>query len=157
MKYHNYKRSKNKKPKRCQCLTDEAMPRDEETVDRIFAGNLDGLPPLSSKVITLKIIFKTSVSKMGGCRFLAQRRYFQQQYHYQGKFIVRVKCRDQTVVNNLFKLSNLIDKFFIRIKHSKTNRIGYTKFRTKMKNVKLRKTIYNYNEAKVGLTARFLS
>ena len=26
------------------------MPRDEETVDRIFAGNLDGLPPLSSKV-----------------------------------------------------------------------------------------------------------
>ena len=32
---------------------------------------------------------------------------------------VRVKCRDQTVVNNLFKLSNLIDKFFIRIKHSK--------------------------------------
>ena len=34
-------------------------------------------------------------------------------------FFVRVKCRDQTVVNNLFKLSNLIDKFFIRIKHSK--------------------------------------
>ena len=27
------------------------MPRDEATVDRIFAGNLDGLPPLSSKVI----------------------------------------------------------------------------------------------------------
>ena len=24
--------------------------RSEETVDRIFAGNLDGLPPLSSKV-----------------------------------------------------------------------------------------------------------
>ena len=89
MKYHNYKRSKNKKPKRCQCLTDEAMPRDEETVDRIFAGNLDGLPPLSSKVIsviTVKIIIKKSVNKMRGCRFLAQRRYFQQQYHYQGKF-----------------------------------------------------------------------
>ena len=29
---------------------EQAMPRDEETVDRIFAGNLDGLPPLSSKV-----------------------------------------------------------------------------------------------------------
>ena len=89
MKYHNYKRSKNKKPKRCQCLTDEAMPRDEETVDRIFAGNLDGLPPLSSKVIsviTLNIIIKKSVSKMRGYRFLAQRRYFQQQYHYQVKF-----------------------------------------------------------------------
>ena len=26
------------------------MPRDEATVDRIFAGNLDDLPPLSSKV-----------------------------------------------------------------------------------------------------------
>ena len=26
------------------------MTRDEATVDRIFAGNLDGLPPLSSKV-----------------------------------------------------------------------------------------------------------
>ena len=34
-------------------------------------------------------------------------------------FIVRVKCRDQTVVNNLFKLSNLIYKFFTRIKYSK--------------------------------------
>ena len=29
------------------------MPRDEETVDRIFAGNLDGLPPLSSKVVRI--------------------------------------------------------------------------------------------------------
>ena len=28
------------------------MPRDEATVDRIFAGNLDDLPPLSSKVMT---------------------------------------------------------------------------------------------------------
>ena len=37
----------------------------------------------------------------------------------EGRKSVRVKCRDQTVVNNLFKLSNLIDKFFIRIKHSK--------------------------------------
>ena len=27
------------------------MARDEQTVDRIFAGNLDGLPPLSSKVL----------------------------------------------------------------------------------------------------------
>ena len=27
------------------------MPRDEATVDRIFAGNLDDLPPLSSKVM----------------------------------------------------------------------------------------------------------
>ena len=26
------------------------MPREEVTVDRIFAGNLDDLPPLSSKV-----------------------------------------------------------------------------------------------------------
>ena len=54
-------------------IADEAMPRDEETVDRIFAGNLDGLPPLSSKVITFKIIIKKSVSKMRRCRFLAQR------------------------------------------------------------------------------------
>ena len=30
------------------------MPRDEATVDRIFAGNLDDLPPLSSKV---KVVF----------------------------------------------------------------------------------------------------
>jgi len=29
------------------------MPRDEATVDRIFAGNLDGLPPLSSKVVRI--------------------------------------------------------------------------------------------------------
>ena len=28
--------------------------RSEETVDRIFAGNLDGLPPLSSKVVMNK-------------------------------------------------------------------------------------------------------
>ena len=28
---------------------------------------------------------------------------------------VRVKCRDRTVVNKLFKLSNLINRFFIRI------------------------------------------
>jgi hypothetical protein len=28
------------------------MPRDEETVDRIFAGIVDGIPPLSSKVDT---------------------------------------------------------------------------------------------------------
>ena len=58
-------------------IADEAMPRDEETVDRIFAGNLDGLPPLSSKVSIVKIIIKKSVIKMRGCRFLAQRRYFQ--------------------------------------------------------------------------------
>ena len=29
------------------------MPRDEATVDRIFAGNLDSLPPLSSKVVRI--------------------------------------------------------------------------------------------------------
>ncbi|XP_023324790.1 NACHT and WD repeat domain-containing protein 2 [Eurytemora carolleeae] len=29
------------------------MPRDEATVDRIFAGNLDDLPPLSSKVVRI--------------------------------------------------------------------------------------------------------
>lgn len=29
------------------------MPRDEDTVDRIFAGNLDNLPPLSSKVVRI--------------------------------------------------------------------------------------------------------
>ena len=29
------------------------MPRDEATVDRIFAGNLDNLPPLSSKVVRI--------------------------------------------------------------------------------------------------------
>ena len=34
-------------------LPDCRMPRDEETVDRIFAGNLDGLPPLSSKVVRI--------------------------------------------------------------------------------------------------------
>ena len=35
------------------------MPRDEATVDRIFAGNLDNLPPLSSKVnIFLSILEK---------------------------------------------------------------------------------------------------
>ena len=28
------------------------MPRDEATVDRIFAGDLGDLPPLSSKVTT---------------------------------------------------------------------------------------------------------
>ena len=33
-----------------KAFPEQAMPRDEETVDRIFAGNLDGLPPLSSKV-----------------------------------------------------------------------------------------------------------
>ena len=36
--------------RKAKFFTEEAMPRDEETVDRIFAGNLDGLPPLSSKV-----------------------------------------------------------------------------------------------------------
>ena len=29
------------------------MGRSEETVDRIFAGNLDSLPPLSSKVVRI--------------------------------------------------------------------------------------------------------
>ena len=29
------------------------MPRDEATVDRIFAGSLDTLPPLSSKVVRI--------------------------------------------------------------------------------------------------------
>ena len=29
------------------------MPRDEATVDRIFAGTLDTLPPLSSKVVRI--------------------------------------------------------------------------------------------------------
>ena len=53
--------------------------------------------------------------------------------------IVRVKCRDRTVVNNLFKLSNLIDRFFIRIKHIKNKRIGSTKFSTKMKKSKIEK------------------
>ena len=36
--------------RKSELFAEEAMPRDEETVDRIFAGNLDGLPPLSSKV-----------------------------------------------------------------------------------------------------------
>ena len=31
------------------------MPRDEATVDRIFAGDLGDLPPLSSKVTTALI------------------------------------------------------------------------------------------------------
>ena len=34
--------------------TDQIMaPRDEKTVDRIFAGSLENLPPLSSKVFTI--------------------------------------------------------------------------------------------------------
>jgi hypothetical protein len=37
------------------------MPRDEATVDRIFAGNLDELPPLSSKVLLLDDYMRTSV------------------------------------------------------------------------------------------------
>ena len=85
MKYHNYKRSKNKKPKRTQCLTDEAMPRDEETVDRIFAGNLDGLPPLSSKVITVKIIIKKSVIKMRGLPLLSSQAIFSTAILLSGK------------------------------------------------------------------------
>ena len=32
------------------------MPRDEATVDRIFAGDLGDLPPLSSKVTTTQLI-----------------------------------------------------------------------------------------------------
>ena len=53
----------------------------------------------------------------------------------------RVKCRDPTEVNNLFKLLNLVNKFFIRIKHNKKNRIGSTKFSTKMKMPKIEKHI----------------
>ena len=34
-------------------VSDVRMARDEATVDRIFAGNLDNLPPLSSKVTLL--------------------------------------------------------------------------------------------------------
>ena len=37
--------------------------RSEETVDRIFAGNLDGLPPLSSKVRLLAIYGKETKKK----------------------------------------------------------------------------------------------
>ena len=48
------------------------MPRDEETVDRIFAGNLDGLPPLSSKVFCLSIFF---------CSFFV---FFHSFYLFQG-------------------------------------------------------------------------
>ena len=32
------------------------MPRDEATVDRIFAGDLGDLPPLSSKVTTSPLL-----------------------------------------------------------------------------------------------------
>ena len=39
---------------------------------------------------------------------------------------------DQTV-NNLFKLSNLDNRFFIRIKYNKKNRTRSAKFRTKMR------------------------
>ena len=39
------------------------MPRDEATVDRIFAGNLDDLPPLSSKVRLLSS-FQIEIVKM---------------------------------------------------------------------------------------------
>ena len=31
-------------------LREKMAPRDENIVDKIFAGSLDGLPPLSSKV-----------------------------------------------------------------------------------------------------------
>ena len=40
------------------------MPRDEATVDRIFAGNLDDLPPLSSKVRLLSS-FQIEISEDG--------------------------------------------------------------------------------------------
>lgn len=33
-----------------QILREKMAPRDENIVDKIFAGSLDGLPPLSSKV-----------------------------------------------------------------------------------------------------------
>ena len=52
-----------------------------------------------------------------------------------------MKCRDRTVVNNLFKLSNLLNRFFIRIKQNKNNRIGSTKFSTKMKSQRIEKHI----------------
>ena len=35
------------------------MPRDEATVDRIFAGDLGDLPPLSSKVTTTSFLIST--------------------------------------------------------------------------------------------------
>ena len=38
--------------------------RSEETVDRIFAGNLDGLPPLSSKVRLLVSYDKEALRKV---------------------------------------------------------------------------------------------
>ena len=44
-------------------------------------------------------------------------------------------------LNNLFKLSNLIDRFFIRIKHNKNDRIGSSNFSTKMKMSKIAKYI----------------
>ena len=37
------------------------MPRDEATVDRIFAGNLDDLPPLSSKVPSITKVFYINI------------------------------------------------------------------------------------------------
>ena len=53
------------------------MPRDEETVDRIFAGNLDGLPPLSSKVfLCSRFSFSLSLFTIWtGCRLSAQRSF----------------------------------------------------------------------------------
>ena len=41
-------------------------PRDEKTVDNIFAGCLDNLPPLSSKVIS---VFNCAVALFHGMRF----------------------------------------------------------------------------------------
>ena len=37
------------------------MPRDEATVDRIFAGNLDDLPPLSSKVGKIPFVLSEKI------------------------------------------------------------------------------------------------
>ena len=32
-------------------------PKDEKAVDKIFAGCLDNLPPLSSKVVEFQLLF----------------------------------------------------------------------------------------------------
>ena len=48
-------------------------PRDEEAVDKIFAGSLDNLPPLSSKVCNLlSDISKPPSIILKGCQNLHQ-------------------------------------------------------------------------------------
>ena len=47
-------------------------PRDEKTVDNIFAGCLDNLPPLSSKVLTFIFVLCQVMLSSSGCSHLHQ-------------------------------------------------------------------------------------